>query len=80
MPHIGDVRGLGAMLAMELVTDRDTREPDASLAQAVIDRARDRGLILLKCGPHKNVVRLLPPLVATDADVACALHILNEVL
>lgn len=80
VPHIGDVRGLGAMLAMELVTDRDTREPDASLAQAVIDRARDRGLILLKCGPHKNVVRLLPPLVATDADVACALHILNEVL
>jgi len=80
VPHIGDVRGLGSMLAMELVTSRESREPDATLAQTVIDHARDRGLLLLKCGPHKNVVRLLPPLVASDADVNCALHILNEVL
>jgi 4-aminobutyrate aminotransferase/(S)-3-amino-2-methylpropionate transaminase len=72
-PRIGDVRGLGAMLAMELVTDRATRQPDAALAQQVIDRARDGGLLLLKCGAHKNVVRLLPPLVASPADATEAL-------
>ena len=68
------------MLAIELVTDRESRAPDADLAQRVIDRARDRGLILLKCGPHKNVVRFLPPLVATDADVARALDVVGAAL
>jgi 4-aminobutyrate aminotransferase/(S)-3-amino-2-methylpropionate transaminase len=79
VPAIGDVRGLGAMLAIELVTDRATKAPDAALTQQVIDGARERGLILLKCGPHKNVVRFLPPLVATSADVAQALGVLDEV-
>jgi len=77
VPAIGDVRGLGAMLAIELVTDRGSKIPDAALAQRVLDRARARGLILLKCGPHKNVVRFLPPLVATSADVAAALQALD---
>jgi len=80
VPAIGNVRGLGCMLAMELVTDRTTKEPDAALARQVIDRACERGLILLTCGPHKNVVRLLPPLVTTLADAQQALAILNEVL
>jgi 4-aminobutyrate aminotransferase/(S)-3-amino-2-methylpropionate transaminase len=79
VPAIGDVRGLGCMLAMELVTDRATKEPDAMLARQVIERARDRGLILLTCGPHKNVVRLLPPLVTTTDQAQQALSILNEV-
>ena len=78
--RVGDVRGLGAMLAIELVTDRATREPDARLAQQVIDRARERGLLLLKCGPHKNVVRLLPPLVATAHDAARALSAIEAAL
>ena len=77
---IGDVRGLGAMLAIELVTDRESRAPDADLAQRVLDGARDRGLLLLKCGPHKNVVRFLPPLVATSADVAKAIAVVEDVL
>jgi len=80
VPSIGDVRGLGAMLAIELVIDRESRAPDADLAQRVLDRARDRGLILLKCGPHKNVVRFLPPLIATDADVARALEAVGNAL
>jgi len=79
VPAIGDVRGLGCMLAMELVTDRATKEPDAMLARQVIERARDRGLILLTCGPHKNIVRLLPPLVTTSDEAQRALSILNEV-
>jgi len=70
VPRIGDVRGLGAMLAIELVVNPATREPDAPLAERIIDRARDRGLLLLKCGPHKNVVRLLPPLTTSPDEIA----------
>jgi 4-aminobutyrate aminotransferase/(S)-3-amino-2-methylpropionate transaminase len=80
VPAIGDVRGLGAMLAIELVTDRATKAPDAALAQRVIERALDRGLILLKCGPHKNVVRFLPPLITTSEEIQRALGIVEEAL
>jgi 4-aminobutyrate aminotransferase/(S)-3-amino-2-methylpropionate transaminase len=80
VPAIGDVRGLGAMLAIELVADPATKAPDAELAQRIIDAARDRGLLLLKCGPHKNVVRLLPPLTATSEEVASALDRLEGAL
>ena len=69
VPAIGDVRGLGAMLAIELVANPATKAPNAELAQRIIDAARDRGLLLLKCGPHKNVVRLLPPLTASPEEV-----------
>jgi 4-aminobutyrate aminotransferase/(S)-3-amino-2-methylpropionate transaminase len=79
-PQIGDVRGLGAMLAMELVKDGDSRSPDGTLAQRVVDNARERGLLLLKCGPSKNVVRFLPPLVTSVEDVDTALAILEAAL
>jgi 4-aminobutyrate aminotransferase/(S)-3-amino-2-methylpropionate transaminase len=78
VPAIGDVRGLGAMLAIELVTDRTSKTPDAALAQQVLERALANGLILLKCGPHKNVIRFLPPLVATSEEVARALEIVGS--
>jgi 4-aminobutyrate aminotransferase/(S)-3-amino-2-methylpropionate transaminase len=77
VPAIGDVRGLGCMLAMEFVKDRGTKEPDADLAQRVIEGARSRGLLLLKCGPHKNVVRLLAPLTATADELARGVEILE---
>jgi 4-aminobutyrate aminotransferase/(S)-3-amino-2-methylpropionate transaminase len=79
VPAIGDVRGLGAMLAIELVTDRSTKQPDATLTQQVIDRARDLGLLLLTCGPHKNVVRFLPPLTTTADDISRAVSILERI-
>ena len=60
-PPIGDVRGLGAMLAIELVADRATKKPAPELAQAVIDAAMHRGLLLLKAGVHGNVIRVLSP-------------------
>ena len=63
------------MLAIELV--KDGHSPDAALAQRVLDHARDRGLLLLKCGPFKNIVRLLPPLVTSAAEVESALAILE---
>ena len=77
VPAIGDVRGLGCRLAIELVKDRTTKEADAELAQRVLDAARARGLLLLKCGAHKNVVRLLPPLTATTEDIQSGLNILE---
>ncbi len=77
VPRIGDVRGLGAMLAIELVADPATRTPDPDFAQRVIDQARDRGLLLLKCGPHKNVVRLLPPLTASAEELTSGMAMLE---
>jgi 4-aminobutyrate aminotransferase/(S)-3-amino-2-methylpropionate transaminase len=79
-PAIGDVRGLGCMLAIELVTDRATKAADAELAQHVVDAARAHGLLLLKCGPHKNVVRLLPPLTATAKEIASGLERLDAAI
>ena len=62
MEPMGEVRGLGAMIAVEFVTDRASRAPDAALTAAVLAEAEARGLILLSCGTRGNVVRLLPPL------------------
>ncbi|WP_119273329.1 4-aminobutyrate--2-oxoglutarate transaminase [Taklimakanibacter deserti] len=61
-PTIGEVRGLGAMVAIEFVTDRATRAPAADLAKAVTKIALDSGLLVLNCGIRGNGVRLLPPL------------------
>jgi 4-aminobutyrate aminotransferase/(S)-3-amino-2-methylpropionate transaminase len=62
-------RGLGAMLALEFVKDRDTKEPDAELATAVVEGAAERGLLLLKSGIYSNCIRVLCPLVLTDAEL-----------
>jgi 4-aminobutyrate aminotransferase / (S)-3-amino-2-methylpropionate transaminase / 5-aminovalerate transaminase len=77
---IGDVRGLGPMLAIEIVRDRATREPDAALVTAILDAALARGLIVIRCGIYRNVVRLLPPLVTPAEDVHQALRILDEAI
>ncbi|WP_137180852.1 4-aminobutyrate--2-oxoglutarate transaminase [Roseomonas sp. AR75] len=68
-PSIGDVRGLGFMLAIEIVADRSSRRPDADRAQRIIDAAREEGLLVIKCGVHRNVIRFLAPLVTTDAQL-----------
>ncbi|MGA2708602.1 MAG: 4-aminobutyrate--2-oxoglutarate transaminase [Steroidobacteraceae bacterium] len=80
LPCIGEVRGLGAMVAMELVKDRKTKEPDAALTSAVVAQAEQRGLILLSCGTSANVVRLLSPLTIPDAVLEEGLNILSEAL
>jgi 4-aminobutyrate aminotransferase/(S)-3-amino-2-methylpropionate transaminase len=68
-PQIGDVRGLGAMLAIELVDDPVTKEPAPTLAAAVIDAAFERGLILLKAGVYGNCIRVLCPLTITNGEL-----------
>lgn len=77
---IGDVRGLGAMLAMELVKNRDPHAPDADLAKALVQLAARNGLILLPCGVYGNVIRFLMPLTAPDAIVNEGMDILERSL
>jgi 4-aminobutyrate aminotransferase/4-aminobutyrate aminotransferase/(S)-3-amino-2-methylpropionate transaminase len=77
VPNIGDVRGLGAMVAFELVRDAKTKEPDAVLTAAILASAEKRGLILLSCGTEANVVRLLSPLTIQDAVLEEGLGILS---
>ncbi|MDP2771393.1 MAG: 4-aminobutyrate--2-oxoglutarate transaminase [Giesbergeria sp.] len=64
---IAQVRGLGAMVAMELCKDGNPHQPDAALAKALSTEAARRGLILLTCGTYGNVIRILVPLTASDA-------------
>jgi 4-aminobutyrate aminotransferase/(S)-3-amino-2-methylpropionate transaminase len=77
---IGDVRGLGAMLAIELVRDRETKEPAPELTAAVLSGAAERGLLLLKSGIYSNCVRVLVPLVITDAELDEALAVWEQAL
>ena len=66
---IGDVRGRGLMLAIEMVKDRKTKEPDAATTSAVFEACRDSGLILSKSGPYQSCLRMVPPLCLSLDDV-----------
>ena len=79
-PQIGDVRGLGAMLAIELVRDPSTKEPDAETATAVVEEAVSNGLLLLKSGIYSNCIRVLAPLTLTDAELDEALGVWEQAL
>ncbi|MGZ4440774.1 MAG: 4-aminobutyrate--2-oxoglutarate transaminase [Gaiellaceae bacterium] len=79
-PEIGDVRGVGAMLAIELVTGPETKEPAADLATSVIDAATERGLLLLRAGAYGNCIRVLVPLVIGDAELDEALGVWEDAL
>jgi 4-aminobutyrate aminotransferase / (S)-3-amino-2-methylpropionate transaminase / 5-aminovalerate transaminase len=74
VPSVGEVRGLGPMLALELT------EPTPELAKAVTTAAREKGLILLSCGLYGNVIRILVPLVVSDEDLDRGLELLEESL
>jgi 4-aminobutyrate aminotransferase/(S)-3-amino-2-methylpropionate transaminase len=80
LPRIGDVRGLGAMLAIELVHDPATKQPAPELATAIVDHAAAHGLLLLKAGIHSNCIRVLCPLVIADAELDEALDVWEEAL
>ena len=75
---VGDVRGLGAMVAMELVNDRESKEPAAEKAKALVKFSHENGLILLSCGTYGNVIRTLVPLVASDEELERGLAIMEE--
>lgn len=75
--RVGDVRGLGAMVAFEMVEDRTSRTAAPLLTNAIVAEAEKRGLIVLPCGTRANVVRLLPPLTISDETLSEALDILE---
>jgi 4-aminobutyrate aminotransferase/(S)-3-amino-2-methylpropionate transaminase len=77
---IGDARGLGAMLAIELVHDRETKDPAPELASAVVEAAAERGLLLLKSGIYSNCIRVLVPFVISDAELDEALGVWEQAL
>lgn len=80
IPAIGEVRGLGAMVAMELVRNGDPHAPDADLTKALVKRTAEKGLVILSCGLYGNVIRFLVPLTASDAIVREGLAIVAESL
>ncbi len=77
---IGDVRGIGAMVAMELVKDRATKEPAKDETGQLVKKCYERGLITISAGTYGNVMRILMPLVITDAQLDKGLAILEESL
>jgi 4-aminobutyrate aminotransferase-like enzyme len=77
---VGEVRGLGPMLAIELVVDPDSKEPNGDLAKRTTELAREKGLVLLTCGLDGNVIRILVPILAADEDVQEGLAVLEEAL
>lgn len=79
-PSIAEVRGLGFMQAIEITHTDAALSANADLAQAIIDRAREHGLLVIKCGVQRNVIRFLAPLVTTSQQLAEALHMLDLAL
>jgi 4-aminobutyrate aminotransferase/(S)-3-amino-2-methylpropionate transaminase len=77
---IGDVRGLGPMMGMELVKDRESKKPAADEVKELVKRCYERGLIILSCGVYHNVIRTLIPLVITDDQLERGFSILEESL
>ena len=79
-PTIGDVRGLGLMIGIELVTDRESRDPDEQAFRYVEKYLHDRELILISCGPDHNVIRFIPPLITTREELDWSIDLVDEAL
>jgi 4-aminobutyrate aminotransferase/(S)-3-amino-2-methylpropionate transaminase len=77
---IGDIRGLGAMLVVEFVKDRTTKEPDMDFAMAVIKKSVSNGLILIRAGLYTNCIRFLPPIVITDEQLNEGLDVIENAI
>ncbi|MGA7096287.1 MAG: aminotransferase class III-fold pyridoxal phosphate-dependent enzyme [Acidimicrobiia bacterium] len=75
---IGDVRGLGLMIGVELVKDRESREPDIDAFRHIEKHAFDRELIIINCGPDGNVLRFIPPLVTTREELDWSIDLVDE--
>jgi 4-aminobutyrate aminotransferase-like enzyme len=79
-PLIGDVRGRGLFLGIDLVRDRATRQPASEAAAHVANRLRERGVLTGTDGPHGNVLKLRPPLVITERDADLFVSVLADIL
>lgn len=78
--RVGHVRGLGAMVGMELVMDRKTKEPATAFTKQLVNRCREKGLLMISAGTYSNIIRPLMPLVITDEQLEQGLSILEEAL
>jgi len=79
-PCIGDIRGTGLFIAVDLVTDPDSRNPDSRLAKSVVNQLKDNGVLTGSIGPHSNILKLRPPMVFSLENADYMLEILDRVL
>lgn len=77
---IGDVRGLGLMIGIELVTNRETREPDAEAFKHIQRYCIDRELVVIDCGPMGNIIRFIPPVITTVDELDWAIDLIDAAL
>jgi 4-aminobutyrate aminotransferase len=77
-PTIGDVRGLGLMMGIEFVEDRETRAPDPDAFKHVQAHALENELIIIPCGPDGNVLRFIPALITTREELDWAIDLVDE--
>jgi len=77
---LGDVRGSGLFLGLDLVTNRETREPATAQANYVVNRLREFGVLAGTDGPHHNVIKLRPPLIFTESDADLFSETLDAIL
>lgn len=78
VPQVGEIRGLGSMIGVEMVKDRDSREPDPDFIGRLMSETQRRGLITVSCGMYHNVLRHMAPLVITDDQLGEALDVLGD--
>jgi 4-aminobutyrate aminotransferase/(S)-3-amino-2-methylpropionate transaminase len=78
VPEVGDIRGIGAMIGVEMVRDRDSREPAGQYLSAFMRETQKRGVVTVSCGIYHNVLRHLLPLVITDEQLEEALDVLAD--
>jgi 4-aminobutyrate aminotransferase/(S)-3-amino-2-methylpropionate transaminase len=76
--EIGEVRGVGAMIGVEFVKDRETKEPNGEIVSAFVGEAMKRGVVTVSCGPYHNVLRHLLPIVITDEQLDEGLDVMAE--
>jgi 4-aminobutyrate aminotransferase-like enzyme len=79
-PHVGDVRGMGLVMGVELVKDKKSKEPAPDLTRKLIDVAAENGLLIGSVGTFGNVIRVAPPLVITEAEAHESLDIFEKAL
>ena len=79
-PCIGDIRGTGLFIAVDLVTDPDSRNPDSRLAESVVNQLKDNGILTGSIGPHSNILKLRPPMVFSLENADYMLEIFDRVL
>lgn len=78
--EVGDVRGIGCMMGIEFVTDKQSKTPNPKLVSAIVDYAVQHGLLIESAGIYSNVIRFLCPLVVTDAQLESGLSILQSAI